>query len=101
METPGDVVHIGGDFTGNSDQGIELWSERGLGFDGELFELFKVDAEKGKALAGIVVEIPGDAGSLFFLSAGETASQGLKLFLGALAFGDVLIEGESTDELGI
>src|SRR4029077_11078195 len=101
METPRDVVHIRGDFTGNSDQRIELRSERGLRFNRELFKLLKVDAEKGQALAGIVVEISGNARPLFFLSARETASQGLQLFLGTLAFGDVLIKGEGADELGI
>src|SRR5258708_3139035 len=101
MKSARDVVHVRGDFTGNSDQGIELGRERGLGFYRELFELLKVDAEKGKALAGVVVEVPGDARPLFFLSGGETAAQGLKLFLGALAFGDVLIKGESADEFGI
>src|SRR4249920_286158 len=99
METPRNVVYIGGDFTGNSNQGIKLWSKSGLGFDGELFKLLEVDAEKGKALASIVVKIPGDARSLLFLSAGETASQSLQLFLGALTFGDVLIKGEGADEL--
>src|SRR4029077_1954890 len=101
MESPRDAVHVRGDFTGNSDQRIELRGERGLRLNRELFKLLKVDAEKGQALAGIVVEISGNARPLFFLSARETASQGLQLFLGTLAFGDVLVKGEGPDELGI
>jgi hypothetical protein len=57
METPRDVVHIRGDFTGNSDQRIELRSERGLRFNRELFKLLKVDAEKGQALDSVLEAI--------------------------------------------
>src|SRR5208337_3546245 len=94
MQTPRNAVDIGSDFASHGDERIELLGERRAALQRGLFQALKIDAEKREPLAGVVVEIAGNASAFLLLCAHEAAAQKLQFFFGAAALGNVLIESE-------